>query len=116
MEAEMLRDSGGEIEVANGEEPAGDAPGAGRGYYKIELRDQDKTPYGKAYHTKSQATAKALAEKIAHDRKAEIITIEANIQKPAAAAVAEKSASFRPNDKPPMLEVPALDENGEIVD
>ena len=30
LEAEMLRDSGGEIEVANGEEPAGDAPGAGR--------------------------------------------------------------------------------------
>ena len=89
---------------------------AGRGYYKIELRDQNHVPYGKAYHTKSLDTAKALAAKIAHDRKAEIVTIEANIPMQAATAVAEKPARFIPNDKPPMLEVPSLDENGEIVD
>jgi hypothetical protein len=48
----------------------------GRGYYKIELRNAEKQLLSKAYHTKNPTTAKALAEKIAHDRKAEIVTTE----------------------------------------
>lgn len=53
LEAEMLRDSGGEIEVANGEEPAGDAPGAGRARarsaYKSKKRLANGRPMGTRY-------------------------------------------------------------------
>ena len=57
----------------------------GKGYYKIELQNELKQPVSKAYHTKSVVTAKALAEKIAHDRKATIVTTEiTRAQKPEA--------------------------------
>ena len=48
----------------------------GLGYYTVELRNFERQLVGKSYHTKSTATAKALAEKIAHDRNAEIVTVE----------------------------------------
>ena len=53
LEAEMLRDSGGEVEVANGEAPAGDAPGAGRARvrpaYKSKKRLVNGRPIGTCY-------------------------------------------------------------------
>ena len=72
---------------------------AGKGYWQIEIKDQQGQRYSDVYRTKDFEMAHTLAEKIAKDRKLTIVTQEPPAPRKAQpAAVAEPVPMPDPED------------------
>ena len=77
---------------------------AGKGYWQIEIKDQQGQRYSDVYRTKNLEMAHTLAEKIAKDRKLPIVTQEPPAPRLAQPAQAEEAV--------PMPDPEDYDANG----
>ena len=83
---------------------------AGLGYWQIEIADQQGQRYSNIYRTKALDRAKAIADKIAHDRHLPIITKEPPAPR---AAVEQPAPADVPDDH---FQAPNFTDVGDLSD